>query len=197
MALNTSVSLKYETEFGECISQVSGIDLCLQHDIFMALTYLSSLFLLLFLIFHKKLIKTKKTVNISDLNRSFDELKFQFEKGLTIEGHKNGTRYFGLEKVKEWKSKFGYVFNIYGNDHFIKNKPHFHFDHKEKGVSCKMSFDGEIFESNGKNEIDKKVLKELRYFLSMDRTQEIIVSKWNEKNPKLKYKIKASTQHRL
>jgi hypothetical protein len=60
-----------------------------------------------------------------------------------------------------------------------------------------MSFDGEIFESKGKNEIDKKVLKELRYFLSMDRTQELIVSKWNEKNPKLKYKTKASTQQRL
>ncbi|MBU3823167.1 DUF4160 domain-containing protein [Flavobacteriaceae bacterium XHP0103] len=136
-------------------------------------------------------------MEFNDLNRSFDELKFQFEKGLTIESHKQGTRYFGLEKVKEWKSKFGYTFNIYGNDHFIDNKPHFHFDHKEKDVFCKMSFEGEIFESKGKNEIDKKVLKELRYFLSMDRTKELLVSKWNEKNPKLKYKIKASTQQRV
>ena len=149
----------------------------------------------MFVIFHKRILGKKETVEFSDLNRSFDELKFQFEKGLTIEKHKNGTRYFGLEKVKEWKSKFGYIFNIYANDHLINNKPHFHFDHKEKGVSCKMSFDGEIFESKGKNKIDKKVLKELRHFLFMDRTQDIIVSKWNEKNPKLKYKIKASTQN--
>jgi hypothetical protein len=155
------------------------------------------LLIILFVIFHKRILRKKKTLQYNDLNRSFDELKFQFEKGLTIESHKKGTRYLGLEKVKEWRSKFGYVFNIYGNDHFIDNKPHFHFDHNEKGVSCKMSFDGEIFESKGRNEIDKKALKELRYFLSMYRTQEIIVSKWNEKNPKLKYKIKASTQQRL
>jgi hypothetical protein len=147
------------------------------------------LLIILFVVFHKRKLRKKKIVEFNDLSRSFDELKFQFEKGLTIESHKKGTRYFGLEKVKEWKSKFGYTFNIYGNDHFIENKPHFHFDHKEKGVSCKMSFDGEIFDSKGKNEIDKKALKELRYFLSMDRTQELIVSKWNEKNPKLKYKI--------
>ncbi len=197
MAINTSVSLKYETEFGDCISQVSGIDLCFHHNLFIGLTYLCVLLLLLFLIFSKRLIKKKNTTDFADLNRSFDELKFQFSKGVTIENYENGIRYFGLEKVKEWKSKFGYAFNIYGNDHFIDNKPHFHFDNKEKGVSCKMSFDGEIFESKGKNQIDKKALKELRYFLTMDKTQDIIISKWNEKNPKLKYKRKASTQQRV
>ena len=144
------------------------------------------LFILL-LIFHKRILRKKITVEFNDLNRSFDELKFQFEKGLTIENHKNGIRYFGLEKVKEWKSRFGYTFNIYGNDHFIEGKPHFHFDNNEKGVACKISFNGEVFESKGKNKIDKKILKELRYFLSHERTQELIISKWNTKNPKLKY----------
>lgn len=140
------------------------------------------------MIFNKFLIRKKKKVEFNDLNRSFDELRFQFDKGLTIENHKNGIRYFGLEKVKEWKSRFGYVFNIYGNDHFIDGKPHFHFDNKEKGVFCKMSFDGEVFENKGKNDINKKVSKELKYFLSLEKTQELITSKWNEKNPKLKYK---------
>ncbi len=40
----------------------------------------------------------------------------------------------------------------------------------------------------GKNEIDRKVLKELKYFLLMEKTQETIIYKWNNKNPKLKYK---------
>ena len=191
MAIDTLVSLKYETEIGECISSISEIDLCLQYDIFLGLTYFFALLLLLFILFHKKIIKKRKTINQLDLNCSFDELKFTFEKGLTIEDHKEGIRYLGLEKIKEWKSKFGYVFNIYSNDHFIENKPHFHFDNKEKGVSCKMSFDGNVFESKGKNEIDRKVLKELKYFLSMEKIQETIISKWNNKNPKLKYKRKA------
>lgn len=39
MAMDTAVSLKYETEFGECISQVSGIDLCKQQALFLGLTY--------------------------------------------------------------------------------------------------------------------------------------------------------------
>lgn len=90
------------------------------------------------------MIKTKTKSGFSDIDRSFDELKFQLEKGLTIESYSSGTRYLELEKVKEWKSKFGYVFNIYGNEHFINNKPHFHFDNNEEGVSCKISFDGEM-----------------------------------------------------
>jgi hypothetical protein len=196
MALDTAVSIKYETDYADCISQITGTDLCLQYDIFLGLNYLFILILILFVIFNKRILKKKKNIDFNDLNRSFDELKFQFNKGLTIENHKNGIRYLGLEKVKKWKSKFGYIFNIYGNDHFIDGKPHFHFDNKEKGVSCKMSFDGEVFENKGKNNIDKNVLKELKYFLSLERTQELIISKWNEKNPKLKYK-KASTQQRL
>ncbi|MDO5971872.1 hypothetical protein Q4Q35_18880 [Flavivirga aquimarina] len=39
MVINTGVSLKYETEFGECISQVSGVNLCEQQDLFLTLAY--------------------------------------------------------------------------------------------------------------------------------------------------------------
>tara|TARA_B100000953_G_scaffold271846_1_gene242925 strand:+ start:92 stop:316 length:225 start_codon:yes stop_codon:yes gene_type:complete len=47
MAINTGVSIKYETEFGECISQVSGIDLCKQQDLFLGLTYSSGIIFLI------------------------------------------------------------------------------------------------------------------------------------------------------
>jgi hypothetical protein len=190
LSIDTLVSLKYETGVGECISNITGTDLCLQYDIFLGLTYFLALFTLIFIIFYKKIVKERKIISPINLNSVFDELKFSFEKGLTIENHRAGIRYLGLEKVKEWKSKFGYTFNIYSNDHFIENKPHFHFDNKGKGVSCKMSFEGKIFESSGKYEIDRKVFKELRYFLSLEKTQETIIYEWNNKNPKLKYKKK-------
>lgn len=41
MVINTGVSLKYETEYGECISYNTGIDLCKQQELFLNLTYLS------------------------------------------------------------------------------------------------------------------------------------------------------------
>ena len=47
MAINTGVSIKYETEFGECISQVSGIDLFKQQDLFLGLTYSSGIIFLI------------------------------------------------------------------------------------------------------------------------------------------------------
>lgn len=50
-AINTLVSIKYETDLGECISKISGIDLCLQYDIFISITYSCAfLTLILFLI---------------------------------------------------------------------------------------------------------------------------------------------------
>ena len=39
LRLNTEISLKYETEIGECISTISGIDLCSQLDTYQNLTY--------------------------------------------------------------------------------------------------------------------------------------------------------------
>ena len=47
MTINTEVSLKYETDYGECVSQVSGIDLCEQQDLFLGLTYTSGIIFLI------------------------------------------------------------------------------------------------------------------------------------------------------
>jgi hypothetical protein len=186
--LDNAVSIKYETEKGDCISNVDGRNLCFLQDIYFLLTYLSGIVFILLLVFYKKIIHKVKFVSneIDFLNKSFDELEFQFSKGLTIEKFEKGIRYFEFEQVKEWKSRFGYVFNIYSNDHFIDKKPHFHFDNKEKKISCKMSFEGDIFESNGINSIEKKVLKDLQYFLSKSENRKILIEKWNQKNPNLK-----------
>lgn len=42
-ALDTQVSLKYETDYDGCISQVSGINLCHRLDFFLFLSYSSFL----------------------------------------------------------------------------------------------------------------------------------------------------------
>jgi hypothetical protein len=65
------------------------------------------------------------------LNQSFDEVLFQLSKGISIEDMKKGRLWLELEQVKEWKSKFGFQFHIYSNDHLLKTtkqeyKPHFH-----------------------------------------------------------------------
>ena len=65
------------------------------------------------------------------LNRIFDTHLYSISKGMTHEQLDNGVFLLELEKVKEWKSKFGFIFNIYSNDHFINGEPHFHLDHKE------------------------------------------------------------------
>ena len=121
-----------------------------------------------------------------ELNRLFDDLLNQIVKGNSHENIEKGKLIFELELIKEWKSKNGFRFNIYSGDHFIDNKPHFHFDHREKGINCKIGFDGEIFESKG-GDISKKIKKELNYFLSKPETQKILIEKWNIMNPDLKY----------
>lgn len=60
MSIDTLVSLKYETEIGECISNISKTDLCLQYDIFLGLTYFFALISLLFIIFYKKIVEKEK-----------------------------------------------------------------------------------------------------------------------------------------
>ncbi|MFT6922036.1 MAG: hypothetical protein ACJA1C_001034 [Crocinitomicaceae bacterium] len=115
----------------------------------------------------------------------FDSFLHQMLKGLSHESYEKGTRYMEFEQVKEWKSKYGYRFSIYGNDHFIDGKPHFHFDHKEKGIACKVGFDGEVFECQGKESIPSKVLKELKYYLSKESHRSILKKMWNDKNPTL------------
>lgn len=117
------------------------------------------------------------------LDEGFDGILFQLSKGNTIEGLKDGRRWDGFEQVKEWKSKFGYQFHIYSNDHFINKKPHFHLLKNSEGIDCRFFFDGELFDCKGNSQIDKKTQKALEYFLSETKQQEMLIKLWNQKNP--------------
>jgi hypothetical protein len=121
------------------------------------------------------------------LNISFDELLFQLSKGVTIEQYDKGTRRHNFEKVKEWKSRFGYQFHIYSNDHLIENKPHFHLLKESEGIDCKYFFDGTLIECKNSNKTLKSIEKELNYFLSKPSQQLRIIQLWNLKNPNQKY----------
>ena len=79
------------------------------------------------------------------LNQSFDEILIQLSKGNTLENLKKGKIWIGLHQVKEWKSKFGYQFHIYSNDHLINKKTHFHLIKKSLKIDCRFFFYGEIF----------------------------------------------------
>jgi hypothetical protein len=59
------------------------------------------------------------------LNRGIDFIVEQLDHGNTIEGLRNNRIWLGLEQVKEWKSKYGYKFHIYSNDHLIDKKTTF------------------------------------------------------------------------
>ena len=119
-----------------------------------------------------------------NINEYFDNQLYQVSKGLTHEQMDKGAMLLELEKVKEWKSRFGFVFNIYGNDHFIDGNPHFHFDNREKQIATKINLDGEVLESSGKKELDGRMKKELKYFLKKHRRR--LIDFWNQKNPELK-----------
>ena len=131
--------------------------------------------------------KSKSTESNYDdlLEMRFDEILFQVSKGNKSEEIDNNFHYSEFEILKEWKSKFGYKFNIYGNDHFINKKPHFHFDNKQDDLYCKISFEGEIFEIKHNRKIPKNIHKELDYFLSKLENQIILKEMWNKKNPTL------------
>lgn len=120
------------------------------------------------------------------LNRGLDYILDQLARGNTIEGLKNGTKWMGLQKVKEWKSKFGFQFHIYSNDHFIEDKPHFHIVKKSEGIDCRLFFDGEIFDCKGNGELSKKIREAIIYFVSDSKRQTILKELWNTKNPELK-----------
>lgn len=119
-----------------------------------------------------------------DLDMFFDDILFQFSKGVTYEMYEKGIRYEQFEQVKEWQSKFGFKFNIYSNDHLIDGKKHFHFDHKEQGIACKMDFQGNVLECKGKT-IPPKVLKDLQFFVRREHIQKLIHAEWDNKNPEL------------
>ncbi len=125
--------------------------------------------------------------NEKTLNIAFDDLLFQLSKGVTIEQYENGIRWIVLEKVKEWKSRFGYQFHIYSNDHLIESKPHFHLLKESEGIDCKYFFDGTLIECANPNQTEKSIVKELLYFLSKHEQQIRIIELWNSKNPTQKY----------
>jgi hypothetical protein len=93
------------------------------------------------------------------LEINFDDISYQISKGNTYENLKQNSMFSEFEILKEWKSKFGYKFNIYSNDHFINKKPHFHFDNKQENLYCKIGFDGEIFEIKNNRKIPKNIQK--------------------------------------
>lgn len=132
-----------------------------------------------------EIINSIKVDNDDLLEKKFDEILFQISKGNEQEKIEENYFYSEFEILKEWKSKFGYKFNIYSNDHFINGKPHFHFDNKQDDLYCKISFEGEIFEIMNNKKIPKNILKELNFFLSKLENKKILIEMWNNKNPSL------------
>jgi hypothetical protein len=120
------------------------------------------------------------------LEIAFDNLLLAFDKGLTIEQHRRGVRYVELEKVKEWKSKFGYEFHIYGGEHFIEGKPHFHLIKKSDGFEGKYFFNGDVHIVKKGKEPPKQIIQALKYFLEKNTVQQKLETMWNDKNPTLK-----------
>ena len=117
------------------------------------------------------------------LDELFDEILFQLSKGNTIDGLKNGRKWSGFEQVKEWKSKFGFQFHIYSNDHFIESKPHFHLVNIGENIDCRIFFDGEVYDCKGKNQLDKRIYNSVKYFLAESKIQLYLIEFWNSKNP--------------
>lgn len=119
------------------------------------------------------------------LNQIFDTVLTNTSKGIIQSDLDSPYFYVELELIKDWKSKFGFSFNIYGGDHFIDNEPHFHFDNKEKGIFCKISFSGEVRESKNNKIIPRKLLKDLSDFIEKQEIRKILKLLWNKKNPEL------------
>lgn len=120
------------------------------------------------------------------LNEGLDNLLHQIFKGLTIDEIKSGKVWVELEQIKEWKSKYGFQFQIYSNDHFIDNKPHFHIVKKSENIDCRLFFNGDFYDCKGNKSIDKKVLEAISFFLTNNSIQILLVEFWNQKNPSLK-----------
>lgn len=120
------------------------------------------------------------------LNESFDEIIHQLTKGNTIEGLKAGQLYMEFHQVKEWKSKYGYQFHVYSNDHPLDKKPHFHILKESESIDCRIFFDGSIYDCKGQNKLEKKVKEALDYFLENDSNIKILINLWNNKNPTYK-----------
>lgn len=119
------------------------------------------------------------------LGEGLDWIIHQLTKGNTIKGLKNNKIYFEFEQVKEWKLKYGFQFQIYSNDHFIDNKPHFHLVKKSSDIDCRIFFDGTIYDCKGKGQLDRRAKEAIDYFLENPENQDILKKLWNNKNPNL------------
>ena len=118
-----------------------------------------------------------------NLDIGFDNLLYQFSKGLTIEYHRKGVIHTELEKVKSWKNRNGYEFHIYGNEHLIENRPHFHLLKKSENFEAKFYFDGGLIELKTSLLPPKELRKYLNYFLEDKIVQDSLIEMWNSKNP--------------
>jgi len=123
------------------------------------------------------------------LNRGIDFILEQLDYGNTIEGLKKGQFWMGFQQVKEWKSKYGYKFHIYSNDHFIDKKPHLHLIKESEKIDCRIFFDSTIYDCKKENKINKRVQDALRYFLSKEKNQTLLINLWNLKNPELRVNV--------
>ena len=120
------------------------------------------------------------------LNAGLDDILFQFSKGNTIERLEQGIRWESFQQIKEWKSRFGYQFHIYSNDHFIDKKPHFHLLNQSNNIDCRFFFDGTLYDCKSSGKIEKKVIEALSYFLTKQIQQSVLIELWNLKNPQCK-----------
>lgn len=120
------------------------------------------------------------------LNESFDFIIHQLTKGNTIEGIKTRHLFMEFHQVKEWKSKYGYQFHVYSNDHLIDKKPHFHIIKESDNIDCRFFFDGNIYDCKGQNKLEKKVFIALEYFLEENSNIAKLIDLWNNKNPTYK-----------
>lgn len=128
-----------------------------------------------------------KSIDLENkLNQSLDEILYQLFKGNTIEGLKNGRLWIELEQVKEWKSKFGFQFHIYSNDHLLDKKPHFHLIKSSENIDCRIFFEGTLYDCKGDNHIDKRTKEAVEYFLSNAVNNSLLLEFWNRKNPSQK-----------
>jgi len=120
------------------------------------------------------------------LNQALDYIIHQLTKGNTVEGLKNGQKIIELHQVKEWKSKYGYQFHVYSNDHLIDKKPHFHIIKNSENIDCRFFFDGTVYDCKGQNKLEKKVLEAVEYFLQTSSNVAMLIRLWNNKNPNYK-----------
>lgn len=124
---------------------------------------------------------------MNNIDKSFEWLLNQLVKGNTIENIEKGIHHMEFESVKEWKSKYGYKFHIYSNDHFINNKPHFHLTKTSENIDFRIFFNGDIYDEKEDKVMDKNVNKAIRYFLENENNQDILIEMWNNKNPDYLY----------